>query len=355
MNSQKFYLDVSWVAILKVAISIFVLYLLYLTGPLLVWILFALIISMLFATIINFLERKKIPRGIAVVFVYGSIFSLMGFLIYLIAPIFIYELQKFFQHITPFLGEANFPLRGLGIEALQSIEGFIATIDQFLTEIAADVFSAIFAIFGGIFATTFVIMIGIFLSLERKPIEKALVLLSPRKYEKELLRIWNECQKKVSGWFLSRVVSCLFVAVASYFAFIFLGIDYPFSLSFLAGFLNFIPIIGPLLTGALIFLTIVFENFFIAVLAVLIFTLIQQLENNILSPLLTKKFVGLSPVLTLIALAIGGELWGLLGAILAVPLFAVIAQVTKELLKLKKGEDLKVENLPPESQESIIL
>ena len=66
---------------------------------------------------------------------------------------------------------------------------------------------------------------------------------------------------------------------------------------------------------------------------------LQQVENSVLSPLLSKKFVGLPPTLVLIALAIGGELWGILGAILAIPLFGILFEFLRDFLKKKREEE----------------
>lgn len=355
MNSQKFYLDISWITIFKIAIVVFFLYLIYLIGNILIWVLFALIISMLFNPVIDYLEDKRVPRAIPVIFLYGSVFGIIGFLIYLTIPIFLQEAEQFSQFFQIYFEKLSPPFKGLGIQAFENIDAFVQTLETAFTKMSANIFNTVFAIFGGIFSTLFVIIIGIFLSLEKRPIEKAILLLSPSKYEKECLSIWRTSQKKVSGWFLSRVIACLFVGAASLLAFLLLQIKYPFSLAFIGGVLNFVPFIGPLLAGILILLVGALENFFLSVLAVLAFILIQQIENNLISPVLTKKFVGLSPVLVLIALAIGGKLWGLLGAILTIPLLGALSEFIKAFLAMRKEKSLSPKDLAPEDKSPVIL
>lgn len=68
------------------------------------------------------------------------------------------------------------------------------------------------------------------------------------------------------------------------------------------------------------------------------FALLQQIEGNLISPLLTKKFVGLPPILVLLALAIGGKLWGILGAILVIPLAGILYEFLRDFLKKRKEE-----------------
>ena len=73
-----------------------------------------------------------------------------------------------------------------------------------------------------------------------------------------------------------------------------------------------------------------------AALILAVFIIIQQIEGNILTPILTKKFIGLPPVLVLISLMIGGKLWGILGAILAIPLAGIVFEFTRDFLKKRK-------------------
>ena len=70
------------------------------------------------------------------------------------------------------------------------------------------------------------------------------------------------------------------------------------------------------------------------------FFLIQQIEGNIVTPILTKKFVGLSPALVLISLAVGGKLLGILGAILAIPITSILFEFWTDFLKAKKEQKI---------------
>ena len=106
----------------------------------------------------------------------------------------------------------------------------------------------------------------------------------------------------------------------------------------LAGSLNFIPVVGPILAGILIFLIVSLDSIPRAIWALVAFILIQLIEGNILTPILTKKFIGLPPVLVLISLSIGGKLWGILGAILAIPLAGIIYEFLKDFLEKRKVE-----------------
>ena len=341
MNGEKV-LDISWGAILKIAITAFVFYFLYLTRDILILIIFSLIISVLFNPAIDFLEKRKIPRILATMLIYLIIFGILGLLIYLIAPIFVSEIQQFTQLFPQYFEKVTPPLKGLGIMAFENFESFTEAIEGWLIRASSSIFNAISAIFGGIFSAITIFAIAIFLSLEEKGVEKIISLLFPKKYEAHILNLWDRCQKKVSGWFGARILSSLFVGLMVFVACKILTIQYATTFGLLAGISNIIPIIGPIIAGAIIVIFTMLDSLSKAIFILIIFIIIQQIEGNILSPILTKRFIGMPAVLVLIALMIGGKLWGIMGAILAIPLFGILFEFLKDILQKRRVEKTEI-------------
>jgi len=329
-------LDISWSTIIKISIAATLLYVLYLIRSILIWFIFAIVLSILFNPSINFLRRFKIPRVLAVCFVYIAFFGIISLIVFSIVPLFVSEINQFSQILPQYFEKISPPLKELGFKAFSDLESFFSLIENTLNKIASNVFNVLSAFFGGLVATIFIIALAIYLSLDEQGVERAILLFFPKKYEAYTLSLWEKSQAKVNGWFLTRVLGCLFIGVISLVAFLIFNTGYPFSLAMIAGVLNFIPIVGPVLTGVLLFLVVAMDSFSKAVFVVITFILIQQVENNILTPILSKKFVGLSPILVLLSLAIGGILWGFLGAILAIPLAGILFEFLKDFLKKKK-------------------
>ncbi|MBI1984874.1 MAG: AI-2E family transporter [Candidatus Wildermuthbacteria bacterium] len=331
-------LDISWGTIVKLSLTALLLYVFFLIKDILVWVMFGVIISLLFDPVIDSLQKRKIPRVVGTVSTYLFVFGVLAFTIYAVAPFFVNEIQRFSQLFPHYLETLAPPLQGLGVTAFSNVETFFSSVSGGVEQFSSNFFSVLFAIFGGVFSTIFVISIAIFLSLEEKAIERVIFALFPKRYEVFALNIWEKSQKKVSAWFVSRIVSSLFVGVAVSVSLLLFNVQYPFSLGLLSGVLNFIPIIGPLFAGAVIALLVSLDSVAKALFVVIAFTLIQQIEGNILTPILTKKFIGISPVLVLIALAIGGQLWGIMGALLAIPLTGILAEFLRDFLKKRKEE-----------------
>lgn len=338
--NQSQVLDISWGTILKVTFTVIVFYILYLISDILIWFLFAIIISVIFDPAINFLQRLRISRFASTAFVYLVFFGIFATSLYLIAPLFAKEIRQFTTVFPQYFEKIAPPLKGLGIKAFESLDNFVIIFQGWLNKASASIFSAVIAIFGGVFSTLTVFSLAFFLSLEKEAIEKLILLLSPKKYETSILELWQNSKNKVVAWFGVRIFACLFVGIMVFLTCYFFNIKYAASFGFLAGILDLIPILGPFIAGAIIVIFATLESWLKALFVLIVFVLIQQIEGNILIPLLSKKFMGLSPFIILISLFIGGKLFGVLGAVFAIPLTGIIFEFSKGFLeKIKKERE----------------
>jgi len=335
-------LDISWSTILKLGLALLGFYVIYLVRDVLILIIFSLIISLLLNPAIDFLQKRKVPRSLAAVFVYLAIFGVFGLLLFLIIPPFVSETQTFVQFLPQYFDKLAPSLRELGFQAFENFESFVSGFGDLLLRSSGNIFSALAVVFGGIISTFTIFTIATFISLEEKGVERIIGLVSPKKYEAYILDLWLKTQTKVSKWFGTRILSSFFVGLLVFISAEILGAQYSVSFGIISGLFNIVPIIGPIVSGGLIFLFTFVDSWMSALILLAAFILIQQIENNIVSPLLTKKIIGLPPVLVLISLMLGGKLLGFLGALLAIPLAGVIYEFLRDFLKKKKEEKTTV-------------
>ena len=133
---------------------------------------------------------------------------------------------------------------------------------------------------------------------------------------------------------------CIFVGISSFLVLKGFNINYASSLALFAGIADFIPILGPLIAGIIIGLIALLDSWSKAILVIVFFILIQQIEGNIITPILGKKFIQLPPILILLTLLIGGKLLGILGAVLAVPVIGILFEILKDFLRGKKEAEI---------------
>jgi len=347
MNEKEKLLDVSWNSIFKIAVAALALYLLFLLRDVLVWIIFALIISILFEPAINFFKNKGLPRNLVVVLIYIVFFGILGSVIYAVSNPLIEELENFIafftDHHEEFFERVGPTLKALGMEAFTSFEEFSGKLQEWLKDGGAtdNIFGALGSVFGGVITTSTILILSLFISLEEKGFERILTVFTPKKYDALALSLWEKTQKKVAGWFGVRILASIFVGLLTFVALRVLNVEYDVSLAIFAGITNFIPIVGPVIAGLIIFLIVVLDNVAKALFVLLAFVIIQQIEN-ILTPILSRRFVGMSPILVLIALAVGGTIWGVMGAILAIPVIGILFEFLRDFFKKKKEAEATV-------------
>lgn len=338
--SQEQTLDISWEAIIKIFVAVFIFYIIYLAREIALWFLFGLAISVILEPAILFFRKFKVPKIVAILIVYFSIFGVLGLAMYLSAPIFMSEISQFAKNLPDYFNQINPFLQNMGIDIAGSFSDLTGILTNNLAQSSKGLINALMVFFGGVATSGFILTIAFFLSLEDNGPEKFIALITPKKYEENITILFQRAQRTVAGWFGARMLACLFVGVASLIVFYIFGIKYALILAFLSGVLNFIPYVGPWITMVLLVVSIiVFTGSWATVLYVLISVLIiQEIENKLLTPLLMKRIIDIPPVLVLISLLVGSQIFGFLGAIFAVPVFGIIYEFTKEFLERKKEE-----------------
>ena len=337
MNREKI-LDVSWGTIFKIALGFLLVYLLFLIKDILILIIFALIVSILFEPVIRFLQKLRLPRVLAVSLAYLLILGSLSLFLYFLARSFIPEIKQFTESFSFYFEQIAPPLKSLGLEIFENVEIFTTTIEGWLREASFNIFTALAAFFGGLFSAFTIFSIAFFLSLEGRWAEKVIKILFPKKHEEIALSLWQKSQNKISNWFGVRIACCFFVGLASFLTLKLFKVDYAFSLGLFSGLIDIIPFLGPFIAGILITILVSLENWFKALFILIAFILIQQIENSLVIPILSKKFIGLPSVLVAISLIIGGKLWGLPGIIFSLPLAGILFEFLGDYLEKKKEE-----------------
>ncbi len=331
-------LDISWATILKIIFALGALYFVFLVRDILIWFIFALVISILFNPAINFLHKLHIPRVMAAILVYLSIFVFLGVFMYILAPLLFSELQQFSVNLPTYFDQGAPYFSGLKIEALQNFQSFTEALSKGLSNASSNIFTAMSAIFGGIASTIAIFSIAFFLSLEEEGLLKAIMLVSPPRYKTKILTVWQRSQKKVASWFGVRIICCFFIGLTIGIACYVLDIRYAAFLGLFAGLFNIIFTIGPFLSGTAITLFILaIAGLPKAIIFLIIFFVAQEIESYVIMPVLTKRLLRLSPSLVLISLLIGAKLWGLLGAILAIPLVGMFFEFAQGFLTKREA------------------
>ncbi|MDX1532540.1 MAG: AI-2E family transporter [Rhodothermales bacterium] len=196
------------------------------------------------------------------------------------------------------------------------------------------------AVFDGIV----IFFVGLFLALTPGRYVGGLAMLIPAPWDRRVSDALETTGRMLQRWLLGKVLAMLLVGVLTGLGLWVLGVPLALALGFLAFLFDFVPFFGPTaaaLPGILLAFTISpMRAFYVA----LLYLGIQQLEGNVITPLVQQEAVGLPPALILLSVLVGGLLFGILGALVAVPA-AVAATTLVKLLYVRDvlGKDVEVE------------
>ena len=224
----------------------------------------------------------------------------------------------------------------LDTSSIFSMDEIATHLNNFVNSMSQGVFSSITMVFGGLLSFILIIVLSFYLAVEEAGISKFLGVIVPYQHEKYALDLWRRSQKKIGLWMQGQLLLVVIVMVLTYLGLLLIGLPHALLLAVLAGAFELIPLFGPILSAIpAIFIAFAFDGTSTALIVAGLFLIIQQFENHLIYPLVVKKVVGVPPMVSIVALVIGGQLAGFLGILISVPLAAVLMEFFSDLEKNK--------------------
>jgi predicted PurR-regulated permease PerM len=153
----------------------------------------------------------------------------------------------------------------------------------------------------------------------------------PRRRRDAWRRMFSLLGDRLGGWLIGTLASMVVIGAVSVIAFMLLGAPYPILLGVLIGALEIIPLVGPWIGGLTAVVITLFHDPGLALWVALVVIVIQEVEGNVVHPMVMRGAVAVHPFVTLLALILFGSIFGLLGAILALPLVLAVQTVIQVL------------------------
>ena len=295
------------------------------------------VVALVFATfifvaalnpIVKYLAENGIPRSGAVAIVYVLLFGLLAGLVSLILPSLVEQVRLLAQSLPVFARTIR-PLYDILLES--DTQGVLQSVSSQLSGFTQGVFSATATVFGGAASALTVFVLSFYMLVEEEKTRRALVPLIPEEYVKPVLDTIIRVNEQLGSWLRGQLILSAIIGSISFIGLLIMGVPYALTLAVLAGLLEIIPVIGPIVAGfAAVVVAYASTSWEIATAVLVFYIVIQQLEGHLLVPKIMESAVGLSPIIIIIALAIGSKLAGIEGAILAVPITATIAVLVQE-------------------------
>jgi len=300
-------------------------------GSLFIALFIALIISLALEPLVVKLCRRRIPRPLGVILVFITVAALVG-------TVVAYSFSSFITQFGIFL-----------IKLPSLLEPFVAKIWPLpLTEqVQAQLFSQLTTVSTGLLDSTLnlavtiasnagfilqVLFFTLYLLFDWPNVKSRFVGLFNRPTRQKMEDIIVEVEHKLGGWVRGQFILMVIVGLLSFVGLVAFGVDYALPLALIAGVLEVVPMVGPVVSAIPAVIVGFSSSVWLGVGVLILYIVIQQVENSVIVPQVMKKAIGFSPLTTLIILFAGGEFFGFGGVVLALPTALFLSAVARKAL-----------------------
>lgn len=323
--------DITWQSLWRIAVVVAVASVIYVGLDVILGFFLAIVIAAALDAPITWLQKKRIPRALGALGIFALGLILTAALVYAVVPIAISEFTNLFSSATSIKGQVDGSLGFIKISQVTTIitERFNALANSLITGNVSLLAVASF-LFGGIFLSVAVFVLSFYLTVGQDGVEKFILATVPPAYEDYALDLYFRVRHKIGKWLKAQIILSVIVAIAVFIGLWLLDVQYALLLALVAGMFEIIPFVGPVFSGGVAILISLSNSFAVALYTLALFVIIQQVESHVLVPSVMRFTANLNPALVIIALMLGGGVFGFSGLILAVPAAVLLQEVAAD-------------------------
>lgn len=294
----------------------------------------AIVIGTVLRPAVKELHRIGLPQKVGVILIYLLLLTFFVGFVLLLLPLIAEQsatisaaVPGYYQNLHSWLMDHSGPLFASLNEVLPSTLAWpdpVQQTGQQLLDSAGQVLGYLALAVNGIFTTGAILLLAFYWTLDGPRLIKSMLLSAPMSQRESIRDLVTAMETKVGAYIAGEGILMLAVGGMALIAYQLIGLPYVLVLAFAAGLMEAVPIIGPLLgaiPAVLVALTLGPDKL---IWVIVVTVLIQQLENSFLVPRIMRKAVGVNPFVTLLALFAFSSLMGVAGALLAIPMAAII-------------------------------
>jgi predicted PurR-regulated permease PerM len=335
------------------------LYLLYLLRKPIGWLLTAIFLAVALSPPVNWLNRRM-RRGFAIALVYLGLLGVLVGLGALIVPPFVRggkdladDAPRYARDVTKYV-QRNKTLRKLNddyqvTDKLQKeagkLPGKVGGATKTLRDVGVTIVNSIFQL------VTILILTAFLLGSGRRWVNAGLARLPPDRSVR-LRRVLDHSAKAISGYVAGVLIQATIAGVLTYVVLTILGVPFRAPLAVLVFAFDLIPLVGATIAAVLVGIVTLFNDFPTATIIWAIWSIVyQQVENSVIQPRIQQRTVQVNPFVVLVSVLFGATLLGIKGALVAIPVAAIIQIAFREWLDWRAGgQPPAVEEPPPEPE-----
>jgi predicted PurR-regulated permease PerM len=333
--------------VLIVAAVALAIYVVYLLRKPITWVLIAGFIAVAISGPVNLLHARVRRRGIAIAIAYLALILLpIGLLALILPPLvrqgndLVQNLPAYAQQVTEFV-QGNSTLRHLttDYDITGQLEQQARTLPARLGDAAGTLGTVGLGVINSVFALVTILILSVFLVASgRGWIQSGLTMRPPAQAER-LRRTLDRIADAIRAYVAGALAQATVAGVTTYIVLLILGVPFAAPLALLVALFDLIPLVGATIGAVLVAIVTLFSDFPTATIVWVIWSIVyQQVENTVIQPQIQKRAVDIHPFVVLVAVLFGSTLFGVLGALMAIPLAASLQIVVREFVRLRRYE-----------------
>ncbi len=310
-------------------------------------VLLILFVSFILATVLHpiakWAQKFYLPRTITILGVYFFGLILLAGVGYLLVPVLLSEITSIVQNFSSLWDKAIVllpPDKSIMLrDALQAnIASIAAELKNGLFLTVSSLLSTVQGIFVAVGVIVLIMVFAFYMVVDDFKMKKLLALCMPPRFATPTARLFQNIQRRLGGWARGQIILSFVIGVMVYFSLLLIGVPYAFALASLAFLLEFIPYVGPALSGLFGIFFALTVSPLAAIITALAYYIIQQLENNLIVPKIMERATGVDSIMSMISILVCVTLFGALGVLLGVPLACIIMAVGETFIGEKATE-----------------
>jgi predicted PurR-regulated permease PerM len=284
----------------------------------------ALLIAIILDPFVSRLSRYKIPRAVSVLMAYLIVFVVVAFVSASIVPPLVEQTAAFANNLPRYLESIGGSIF-FGEQVVSEILSRLGALPEQIVKFGVSIFSNALAVLT-------VLMFAFYLLMARERIDRYLAVIFGEQKKEEIVRFISLLETGLGGWVRGQLTLMSLIGLLTYVGLRILGIPFALPLAVLAGLLEVVPYVGPIIAAIPLAIIGFGMSTFMGFATIALAFLIQQLENYVFVPKVMERSVGVDPVIILLALAIGLRIAGVVGIFIAIPVIIIIQIVAREYL-----------------------
>jgi predicted PurR-regulated permease PerM len=319
------------------------LYLVYLVRSVLGLFLIAVFFALAIAPAVNFLENRRVPRSLAILLVYVSIAGGIFGIGLLVVPPLVDGVNNLSNDLPGYVDDLRhnktfreydnkYDITKKLQQQAEDLPSKLGDAAGTLRDVTVNVFSRFVQLFSILVITFFLLMDG------RRILEFGYRQLSPQ-HEARARSVASDISDAIAGYVFGNFVISVLAGLVTFVTLEAIGVPFAVPLAVLFAFFDLIPLIGATLGGILVGIVVAFVSFPGGLLVwAVVLIVYQQIENNMIQPVVYGRTVAIHPLVVIVAVLIGSALLGILGALVAIPAAAALQSVVRDLWHFRRGD-----------------